>query len=473
MENEKVSSIVQELRKITEFADLPEDQLLWFASQGKEVRAEPGEILWTEGSPANVLSVLLEGEVRIQRDADSTDTRIYTLEPGDIGGKLPYSRMTNFPFSGRAVAPSRIFLFSTDLFPEMIVRMPRLIERLVANMTDRVRFATREDQQREKLIALGKFSAGLAHELNNPAAAAMRAALMLSEAQDALREATAKLDAQALTPEQRKAITQFERQALQHAQAAASLDALASIEQEEEVTAWLKKQKVPNPWKFAPILVEASIDTDWLDSVFQKIGAGVFHDALSRIVAQISAKRLLNEIETSTGRISELVKAIKEYTFMDQAPIQEVDIHDGIESTLVVLRYKLKKGIQLERNYASDLPRIRVFGSALNQVWTNLIDNAADAMNGKGNLRISTSLEGERILVEIEDTGPGIPEEIQGHIFEPFFTTKKMGEGTGLGLDTVSRIVRKHRGSVRVDSRPGSTKFQVRLPVSPDPTTAT
>jgi signal transduction histidine kinase len=280
-----------------------------------------------------------------------------------------------------------------------------------------------------------------------------------------LREATSRIDTQDLTTAQRKAIVVFERQALQHSQAAAAMDSLTQSEQEDDINNWLEKHGIKAQWKIAPTLAETSLDVGWLESLHEQIGDPVLNDALTRIVSQVLAKKLTKEIESSTGRISELVKAIKEYSYMDRAPVQEIDLHQGIESTLVMLKYKLKHDITVERLFDKTLPPICAHGSELNQVWTNLIDNAADAMKGGGKLTIRTSRDQTGVLVEIADTGSGIPEEIQGKIFEPFFTTKKMGEGTGLGLDAVYRIIRKHHGNITVESKPGNTRFQIRLPL--------
>ena len=240
---------------------------------------------------------------------------------------------------------------------------------------------------------------------------------------------------------------------------------VAQSEQEDAIIEWLEKHGIKAPRKLAPTLAEASLDLDWLNASQQQIGDEILGDALTRIVCQVLAKKLTKEIESSTGRISELVKAIKEYSYMDRAPVQEIDIHQGIDSTLVMLKYKLKHGIEVERLFDKNLPRICAHGSELNQVWTNLIDNAADAMKNGGKLTIRTARDQTGVLVEICDTGSGIPEDVQGKIFEPFFTTKKMGEGTGLGLDAVYRIIRKHHGNITVESKPGNTRFQVRLPL--------
>jgi signal transduction histidine kinase len=462
---EESNRILEELRHVPAIADVPEDQLLWLASKLTERTFPEGEVLAQEGGDADSFHILLEGEFQFRRESDPQDSRVLISKVGDIVGKLPYSRLTHWPGSFRSLTPGRILSGSTELFPEMTREAPLIVQRMVSIMSDRIRYTTKEEQQIDRMAALGKLSAGLAHELNNPAASAKRSALALSETQEALREATSRLDSTELTSEQRKAIVYFERQALQHVQAPVHLDALTQSEQEEEITSWLQEHGVGDGWKLAPVLAEAALDIPWLETVQQRVGQEALRDALARIVAQVLAKKLTKEIESSTGRISELVRAIKEYSYMDQAPIQEIDLHQGIENTLVMLKYKLKHGITVERNFGKNIPRICAYGGELNQVWTNLIDNAADAMKDGGKLKIRTSFDQDCVVIEITDTGSGIPEDIQNKIFEPFFTTKKMGEGSGLGLDTVWRIVQKHHGNIRVESKPGDTHFQIRLPL--------
>jgi signal transduction histidine kinase len=355
----------------------------------------------------------------------------------------------------------------------MCQRMPPLIGRLVAVLTDRVREVTRMDEQREKLASLGKLSAGLAHELNNPAAAARRAASGLAELLATARENNVRLNRFALTPQQREYIARFERDTGKRAaQGPVSLPPLEQSDREEQLSGWLEAHQVQDAWKLAPVLVEAGVDSRELDLLVEHIGPEPLSEVFGRVAALLTAATLVREIEHSTARISELVKAIKEYSYMDQAPEQEVDIHSGLDSTLTIMAYKIKKaGVAVAREYDRSLPRICAYGSELNQVWTNLIDNAVDAMSGNGTgsmkqLTVRTAHDPVGVLVEIADTGSGIPPEVQNRIYDPFFTTKPVGEGTGLGLDAVSRIVRKHRGDIRVDSKPGDTRFQVRLPLT-------
>jgi signal transduction histidine kinase len=333
-------------------------------------------------------------------------------------------------------------------------------------MSDRVRESTTVDQQQDKLMALGKLSAGLAHELNNPAAGATRAANDLIETLKQLRAADMRLCSHDLTEKQQASIDAFESKAIDHTATAKQLNSLDQSDREDEVSEWLESQGIEEPWRLSSNLVEAGIDSAALVRLSGDIPPTAFVDVLSRVNCQLAAAKLASEIKTSTARISELVKAIKEYSYMDQASVQEVDIHKALENTLLILKYKLrKKNITVTRDYAESLPLIKGYGSELNQVWTNLIVNAVDAMSEGGELKVRTKREPTDIMVEVRDNGVGIPASARSRIFEPFFTTKTVGEGTGLGLDTVARIVRKHRGNIRFESRPGDTCFQVRLPI--------
>lgn len=458
------SNLIDDLRKISVFSDLPEEHLVWLASKFEEMPLEPGQTFVRPGDPADSLTVVLEGEIRLQRE-DDPDGPVFTAVAGQVTGLLPYSRLTTYRGTGRAVTPTRLARLHKDHFPEMLQRMPQLGQRLVGLMADRIREVTKIEQQRDKLMALGKLSAGLAHELNNPAAAAGRAASSLRESLEAVRDASLRLGRHALSNEQREFIAQFERESGKHPDPASS-DPLEQSDREERITAWLDARRVSDAWKIAPVLADFGIETSRLESLAGVVGDQALSDALTRIASLLTVIKLVGEIETSTRRISELVRAIKEYSYMDQAPVQEIDLHGGIESTLIILGHRLKNGVTVIREYDKSLPRICADGGELNQVWTNLMDNAIDAMHGKGELRVRTALELDRVLVEIGDNGPGIPSDVLPRIFEPFYTTKSVGEGTGLGLDTVCRIVRKHHGDIRVESKPGDTRFQVRLPLA-------
>jgi signal transduction histidine kinase len=460
----EIASFVDELRKLPVFAGLPEDQLDWLAGRFEEVHLDAGEVFGRVGDPLEHLIVLLEGELRFQRQ-DVPDGPIFTVTAGEVSGVLPYSRLTQYKGTGRAVQPSRILRLHKDNFPDLLQRMPELVQRLVALMSDRIRETTRLETQREKLVALGKLSAGLAHELNNPAAAARRASSSLLESLEAVRDASMRLWKQSLTPAQREVIASFEREAWQNVPSL-SPDPLELSDREERVSEWLEARHVPEAWKVAPVLAEWCIDTGKLQDLSAEIGDANLGPALARVVSILVIYGLVREIDNSTRRISDLVRAIKEYSYMDQAPVQEVDVHKGLDNTLLIFGSRLKGGMKLVRNYAPDLPRVCAYGGELNQVWTNLIDNALDAMGTQGELRVRTARDIDGVIVEIGDNGPGIPKEIQPRIFDPFFTTKGVGDGTGLGLDMVCRIIRNHHGTITVESKPGDTRFQVRLPLT-------
>jgi signal transduction histidine kinase len=454
---------LSELLRFAAFADLPADQVEWFLRQSKEVSLKAGDVYVRQGDPPETMFVLLEGAFEWRGEFNG-ETVVFQGKVGDVTGALPFSRMKQFMVTGRAVSDGRILRFPSSLFPALIQKMPRLVKHLVGVMTDRVREATRIEQQRDRLSSLGKLSAGLAHELNNPAAAAKRAAAQLRETLHRIKEASLQLGRQELTPTQKAEIEKLESSFTQND--SPPPDALTISDLEDQIDSLLRSHGQNDLWQLSAELAQRGIKPEALESLFENLDAGTARAALVRIAASVEIASLLNEIESSTSRISELVRAIKEYTYMDQSPVQNVDVVKSLETTLTILNHKLKRGVAVQRDYQPVPFLVNSFGSELNQVWTNLIDNAIDAMSGKGELRVRTYRDNGCVVVEIGDNGPGISPEIRAHIFEPFFTTKAVGEGTGLGLDTVQRIVRKHKGNIQVNTQPGDTRFQVWLPLA-------
>ncbi len=452
-----------ELSQFPAFAELPADQLEWFLSQSKELKLKAGEVYVKQGDPPDTMFVLLEGDFEWRGDFNG-EIVVFPGKVGDVTGALPFSRMKQYKVTGRSTSGGRILRFPASLFPELIQKMPELVKHLVGVMTDRVREATRLEQQRDRLASLGKLSAGLAHELNNPAAAAKRASAQLRETIHRIKEASLQLGQQELTPTQKAEIEKLESSFTQSD--SPPPDTLTISDLEDQIDSLLRSHGQNDLWKLSAELAQKGIKPAALESLFENLDAGTARAALVRIAASVEIFSLLKEIESSTSRISELVRAIKEYTYMDQSPVQNVDVVKSLETTLTILNHKLKRGVTVQRNYQPVPFLVNSFGSEPNQVWTNLIDNAIDAMSGKGELRVHTYRDDGCVVVEIGDNGPGISPEIRSHIFEPFFTTKAVGEGTGLGLDTVQRIVRKHKGNIQVNSKPGDTRFQVWLPLA-------
>lgn len=452
-----------ELLRVPAFKDLPDDQIAWFISQAQEIHLKAGETYLRQGDPADWMFVVLDAQLEL-RGEFAGEAFIVSPKPGDITGVLPFSRMKQFPVTGRAATDGRLLRFPAALFPDLVQRMPELAQRLVGLMSDRIRETTRIEQQRDRLAALGKLSAGLAHELNNPASAAKRATSQLRDILKKIKNASHELGKRDLTPDQKSEIEKLETSLTQLD--GPPPDALTVNDLEDRIDSLLRSHGQNDLWQLSAGLARRNVKPEVLETLFGALEADTARAALVRIAASVEVADLLNEIESSTSRISDLVGAIKEYTYMDQARVQNVDIVKSLETTLTILNHKLKHGVTVQRDYHRVPLLVNSFGSELNQVWTNIIDNAIDAMSGKGELRVRTYRDDGCVVVEIGDNGPGIAPEIKTHIFEPFFTTKGVGQGTGLGLDTVQRIVKKHRGNIQVSSKPGDTRFQIYLPLA-------
>ena len=453
------------------FRTLPEDQIQWFLSQVQEVSFKAEEAFVRQGDPADWMFIFLEGHFQ-WRGEFGGDTVSLPAQAGEISGVFPFSRMKRFTVTGRALTDgARLLRFPAALFPELVQRIPELTTRLVALMSDRIREGTRIEQQRDRLVGLGKLAAGLAHELNNPASAATSAARHMLEDLTKLRSANAELWRQPIGDSEKARIEEVEALVLQSG--GTLLDGLALGDLEERLESILRSHGHADSWELSAALARCGMPADTLTSLLMDLDANTARAALVRIAAAAELSILLGTIASSTARISNLVRTIKEYTYMDQAPVQNVDVVRSVETTLGVLTHILQPGIRVRRDYQPIPLVVNAVGTQLNQVWTNIIENAIEAMLGQGELRVRTFCDDHFVMVEIGDSGPGIPPQIRSHIFDPFFTTKGVGEGTGLGLSTVQTIVRKHGGNIQVSSMPGDTRFQVWLPLTTDGTQQT
>jgi signal transduction histidine kinase len=456
------------------FEKLSPEQLGRLCGAGRVELFEPGPV-YTEGDPATCFFVMIEGTVVLSRRVGGDDVEVTRSSQRGVyaGAMQAYlgDRVRQvYNNSMRVTEPTRFFVLPADLFADVM----REWFPMAVHLLEGLFFGSKNTQamigQRERLLALGSLSAGLTHELNNPAAAAVRATATLRERVAKMRHKLGLIAEGPFSRDVLASLVEIQERTAERVAKAPVLSPLEATDREDTLTDWLEDHGIDHGWQLAPTFVQAGLDVDWLEQVAAAVDAEILPNAVGWLNYTIETELLMNEIEDSTTRISHLVDAAKQYSQLDRAPYRVVDVHELLDSTLLMLSGKFGPGIEVVKEYDRTLPPVPAYPAELNQVWTNLIDNAVSAVNsagGQGTLTVRTALDHERLLVEFRDTGPGVPPEIKDRIFDPFFTTKPVGEGTGLGLDISWRIVvNKHHGTLRVESVPGDTRFQVLLPLT-------
>lgn len=464
----------QEIGSLFLFEKLTPEQLGRLCAEGRVERFEPGPV-YTEGEPATCFYVMLEGTVVLYRrvggdDVEVTRTSQRGVYAGSMQAYLGDRVRQVYNNSMRVTEPTRFFVLPADTFAGIMQEWFPMAVHLLEGLFFGSKNTQRAIGQRERLLALGSLSAGLTHELNNPAAAAVRATATLRERVGKMRHKLAVIAQGSYSPEVMANLIDLQERTAERVAKAPTLSPLEASDREDALTGWLDDHGIADGWRIAPAFVQAGLDEDWLDQVAAAVDEELLPSAIGWLNYTVETELLMDEINDSTARISHLVDAAKQYSQLDRAPFQNADVHELLDSTMLMLSGKIGRRIKVVKDYDRTLPRIPAYPAELNQVWTNLIDNAVSAMHsagGEGTLTVRTARDHDRLLVEFRDTGVGIPAQDRGRIFDPFFTTKPVGEGTGLGLDISWRIVvNKHHGSIQVESEPGDTRFQVLLPLT-------
>lgn len=462
------STIIDQLASFPVFAEVPKQQIEWLVERGELRDIEQGEVYLKKGDPIEKFFVVLEGVTSFKLELNGAFKEIGRVREGEISGALPYSRAQSASGMGMAETATKIFTLDKSHFRDLVCECHELTAVLVHEMTDRVRDFTRFQQQNEKLMALGKISAGLAHELNNPAAAIVRSSESLQKHLGTVPDKFKRVISMEVTPDEVDFVNDILFSKIEHGiNKEESL--MQRTEREDELTDWLEDNGFGDCYALSETLAEYGFCATDLENIHDKVSEETFAPVIEWIDNVLTTEKMVGEIKEASNRISKLVSSVKSYSHMDRASDAEpTNVHVGIHNTLTILNHKLKKNkIELIEELDPELPTIKASPGELNQVWTNVIDNALDAMEEKGGtLHISTKKEGSNINVKIADSGPGIPQEIQDRIFEPFFTTKKVGKGTGMGLELVQRIVTHHEGTITLTSEPGNTNFEFCFPIN-------
>ncbi|WP_207435568.1 ATP-binding protein [Sabulibacter ruber] len=455
-----------ELKGLTLFEQVPLEQLTWWVETGELLELLPGQFLFRKGDPSENMYLLLEGQLELSLEQNGQLKSVGVYKKGDITGVLPFSRLTHSAGNAEATEPTLLLALHKRHFLELERNHPELLQVLVSFMTDRVRDFTQKQQLNEKLMALGKLSAGLAHELNNPSAAIVRSSSELLRIHHNVPQKFKRVMMMRLKPEQVDEVVDFTFTKIENC-TPCTLGLLERDQLEEELLEWMEERNLEDPYALAEVFVDTNLAVEELDRLDKILEGQYLNEVLEWIASALSTERAICDIQTASQRIFDLVRAVKVYSHMDQGQDkQSVSLQDGIQSTLTMLGHKLReKRIKVTQTFPADLPPVRVFPGEINQVWTNIIDNAIDALPPDGTLDITAWAERHWVKVRIQDNGSGIPAEALSRIFDPFFTTKPVGKGTGLGLDIVRKIIQHHGADISVKSVPGQTEFTVQLPL--------